>query len=112
MLDAWKQFLRNVRRNAKSFKPAAVLAALKLIDDGQATASHVPLEPLLATFDAVMRFAGLDQHEEKGHEPVFRLSTDVSACSFLPHPVSDPVSNKALLAAAEAVCFEPGCTRR
>jgi hypothetical protein len=74
--DHWRLALRQVknRRSKKHYKPAALLVALDMIDDGSATERRVDFNEFDERFRALMTH--VDRLAmDKGWEPFFHLST-------------------------------------
>ena len=55
--SAWFGQVRRMRREKRTYKPAMLLAALDLIEEGTAAPEHVPLALALNRFDAILAAA-------------------------------------------------------
>lgn len=72
----WYQRLRVMRRTDPIYKPALLLAALQLIEEGLATPDHVPLEICARRFDELLAQTGLPGlRSGRAFMPIYHLST-------------------------------------
>ncbi len=109
----WSARLVRMPRTVRAYKPAMLLVALDLIDEG-APASHIPLAALLDRFDELLARASLPA-VGKGFQPACHLADQLSPVPFWTllrgetrvGELSKPSSNGALLRAADAVAFLP-----
>jgi hypothetical protein len=78
MPERWRLRLERTQREDRVYKPAALLVALDLMDEGLATPERIPLALLSARFDDLLLRAGLlgdTRAPGRAFQPLFYLST-------------------------------------
>lgn len=116
---AWTTRLRRTDRSEKVYKPAALLVALDLIEEGLAIPDLIPLELCAKRLRDLLGRAGLLAGTRRGgslHYPLYRLSTAPPGARRVPfwvllkdrqprEQMPEPSSLAGLLRAADAAAF-------
>ncbi|MEQ1736238.1 MAG: hypothetical protein ABL886_07545, partial [Rhodoglobus sp.] len=85
--ESWRLRLERTDRSDRVYKPAALLVALDLIDEGLAAPDRIPLALLPGRFDDLLRRAGLladSRAPGRAFYPIFYLSTSRATARRVP----------------------------